>query len=239
MTTDSSPLAEIGETTMSSFHGTISTPAFPGWYVQFQADVLLQLPRPTEITEELASGWHDHREGMKKTLRKAFVPWRPKASNVIPSPVSPSSGGFIIRVWENRTTEQVIGAGLYEDHHDLIQAFNSKSFPMRPRAEGKLEIVLLRFDADITSEQAIAEARRQGLERPMYEDAFLFGEQHPREQLKGYIVFLHESRQYPGISDGVVTLTSCGAKRNIMVFRNDPESGWSLSRRFAFVRKPA
>jgi hypothetical protein len=63
---------KIGETTMCN-HGTLSSEA-PGWYVQFQADILLQLPRPNEITAQVADGWHDNRGSLKKTLRVALCP---------------------------------------------------------------------------------------------------------------------------------------------------------------------
>jgi hypothetical protein len=54
-------------------HGTISTD-FPGWYVQFQTDVLLQLPRPNELSECVADRLHNSRGLMKKALRTALCP---------------------------------------------------------------------------------------------------------------------------------------------------------------------
>jgi hypothetical protein len=54
-------------------HGTISTD-FPGWYVQFQTDVLLQLPRPDELSERVADRLHNNRGLMKKALRAALCP---------------------------------------------------------------------------------------------------------------------------------------------------------------------
>lgn len=56
-----------------SGHGAIPQ-GIPGWYVQFQSDILLQLPRPEEISEEVALGWHNSRGAMKKTLREALLP---------------------------------------------------------------------------------------------------------------------------------------------------------------------
>lgn len=54
-------------------HGTIST-EIPGWYIQFQADVLLQLPRPDELPQSVADRLHDNRGLMKKALRTALCP---------------------------------------------------------------------------------------------------------------------------------------------------------------------
>jgi hypothetical protein len=56
-----------------SDHGTVSN-EMPGWYIQLQTDVLLQLPRPGEISEKIALGWHDNRGAMKKALREALLP---------------------------------------------------------------------------------------------------------------------------------------------------------------------
>jgi hypothetical protein len=55
-------------------HGTLSSNEFPGWYITFQGDVLSQLPRPGELSEDVADGWHTNRASMKKALREAFVP---------------------------------------------------------------------------------------------------------------------------------------------------------------------
>jgi hypothetical protein len=59
-------------------HGTISTD-FPGWYVQFQTDVLLQLPRPDELSKCVADRLHNNRGLMKKSLRAALCPTATKS----------------------------------------------------------------------------------------------------------------------------------------------------------------
>ncbi|OGY99831.1 MAG: hypothetical protein A2945_02445 [Candidatus Liptonbacteria bacterium RIFCSPLOWO2_01_FULL_52_25] len=138
---------------------------------------------------------------------------------------------FTLRVGGNRTTEQVVAAG----HYDWVNPnITKEKFPMRLRPEGKIEIELLEFDFDPTSEQVLAEATKRGLERPMYEDALLFGEQHSEEQRKNTIVFLHE----PQVSDGflsVVVLCAGGAGRGLGL---DWFGGrWDRSYRFAFVRR--
>jgi hypothetical protein len=66
-------------------HGTLSN-EFPGWYITFQTDVLSQLPRPGELSEDVADGWHTNRESMKRVLREALLP--PDNSAVEPAPVS-------------------------------------------------------------------------------------------------------------------------------------------------------
>lgn len=54
-------------------HGTTSNRDL-GWYIQFQTDVLSQLPRPGQISEEIARGWHKNREALKRALGKTLLP---------------------------------------------------------------------------------------------------------------------------------------------------------------------
>lgn len=81
MTTDSGPLAER-ETTMANDHGTISHD-LPDWYIQFQTDVLLQLPRPSQMTRNVALGWHGSREILHDVLWKHLASPRMRESEYI------------------------------------------------------------------------------------------------------------------------------------------------------------
>ena len=139
---------------------------------------------------------------------------------------------FRIMTGGTRTTEEVVAAGNYGWKNDLV---NGKNFPMRPMPEGPREIVLLEFDHDPGSEEVFAEAQRQGLERPVYEDALFFGEQHPEEQRKDPIVFLHEPWQHQNGNLDVLVLDCVGRNRDL--FLNYFGSRWLQRCRFAFVRK--
>ena len=69
----------------------------------------------------------------------------------------------------------------------------SDNFPARPFNGGTpREIVLLTFDHPVSSEEATAEAAKQGLECPYYEDALYFGIKYPEVQLEGPVAFLHD-----------------------------------------------
>lgn len=52
--------------------GTTSS-EFPDWYITFQTDALSQLPRPGEISKDIALEWHGSRERMKEVLREALI----------------------------------------------------------------------------------------------------------------------------------------------------------------------
>ena len=138
---------------------------------------------------------------------------------------------FRIMTGGTRTTEEVVAAGNYNWKNDLV---NGKNFPMRPMPEGPREIVFLEFDHDPGSEEVLAEAQRQGLERPLYEDALFFGEQHPEEQRNAPIVFLHKPWQCPHGLLRVLVLDCDDGNRLIL---NYFDGSWRQRCRFAFVRK--
>ena len=46
----------------------------PGWYIEFQANVLGQLPRPGQINKAIAEGWNNNQNAMKKVLADALLP---------------------------------------------------------------------------------------------------------------------------------------------------------------------
>lgn len=46
----------------------------PGWYINFQAAVIKQLPRPGEIEQEIAERWDGNQSGLKKVLAEGLLP---------------------------------------------------------------------------------------------------------------------------------------------------------------------
>lgn len=54
--------------------GTPLTNEVPGWYINFQAAVLKQLPRPGQIDQFHAEGWTDNQGSLKNVLMEALVP---------------------------------------------------------------------------------------------------------------------------------------------------------------------
>jgi hypothetical protein len=137
---------------------------------------------------------------------------------------------FHIMVGGRMTTEQVVETGKYDWVNSNI---NSRNFPMRPRPAGQQVVIeLLEFDYDPSTEQVLKEARKRGLERPVYEDALFFGEQFPEEQRKYPVVFLHED---PYGRLGVIVLYGNSSKRHLNL--NNFRRSWGRRCRFAFVRK--
>lgn len=53
---------------------TPSSESVPGWYIEFQAALLKQAPRPGEIDQYVAVGWTRHQKSLKKHLSECLVP---------------------------------------------------------------------------------------------------------------------------------------------------------------------
>ncbi len=137
----------------------------------------------------------------------------------------------LTKIGDGRTTEELVRDGKYNYVNPNI---TSQDFPVRPR-QGAAEIVILEFDRDITSEEAIAEAKKLDLQRPVYEDALYFGVEHPEVQREGPVVFLHEPWLDAYGGPDVLYLGGDAGSRELFLGWFDGR--WRRDGRFAFVRK--
>jgi len=141
---------------------------------------------------------------------------------------------YRISAGDGRSTEALVEAGHYGYAHSCV---TSENLPARHLGGRRTrEITLLEFDHEVTSEEAIVEAARLGLERPMYEDALYFGIEHPDVQRERPLVFLHDPWfGFSGRRD-VVCLWSNAGRRELGLEAFD--SHWRRDYRFAFIRSP-
>jgi hypothetical protein len=142
--------------------------------------------------------------------------------------------GYRITTGDGRSTEDLVEAGRYAYAHSCVTSAN---FPAR-RFGGvrRREIVLLEFEHDVTSEDAIAEAARLGLERPTYEDALYFGAEYPEVQRERPVVFLHDPWfGFFGRRDVLSLWTNADRRELGLEGFDDP---WRPTWRFAFARRP-
>src|SRR5262245_14587935 len=141
---------------------------------------------------------------------------------------------YLITSGDGRSTEALVDAGRYGYAHSCV---SSDNFPVRPTGAARLrEVVLLGFERTVSSDEAIREATRLGLERPTYEDALHFGIEHPEVQRDGPVVFLHDPwHGFFGRRD-VLCLWSNAGRRELGLDGFD--DGWDPRYRFAFVRPP-
>lgn len=160
-----------------------------------------------------------------------------KIADVLAEAIRQAKNIFWLTMNQYKTTEEAVAAGKYDHTNPSI---NSLNFPLRrPRIKGSREIVLLEFDYDPDPEQVFAEAKKQGLKSPDYEDVFDFGEQFPKVQRKFPVVFLHEPWRNPhGYLHGyldVMVLGSDSSGRNLDLYSF--RRRWDRCCRFAFVCK--
>lgn len=139
---------------------------------------------------------------------------------------------YRITAGDGRSTEELVTAGKYGYAHSCV---TSDNFPVRPSRRHLREIVLVDFDLEITSEDAIAEAARRGLTRPQYEDALYFGAAYPEVQRERPVVFLHEPwLGFFGRRDVVCLWTNAGRRELGLVGFDDVRG---REDRLAFVRQ--
>lgn len=50
------------------------TASVPGWWVEFQAAVIRQLPRPDQIDQVTAEGWSSNQRSLKRVLAESLLP---------------------------------------------------------------------------------------------------------------------------------------------------------------------
>jgi len=144
---------------------------------------------------------------------------------------------FTIKLAKKRKIEDVIRASKYDDVNFLImEGVRKKRLHLKNNKEvGERTIVIVGFDESVSSNDVLSEARKLGLTRPSYGDAFLVGEQHPDEQIAGPIVFLHDPQySWSGYSFNLVLDIS--RKGRIISFISSG-GWWHSGFRFAFRKE--
>jgi len=127
---------------------------------------------------------------------------------------------------------ELVKAGKYDWHNELI---TDSLFPIQPHAPVVRKIEFVECDFDPSSEQALEELKRHGLKQPTEADALEFGKEHPEEQRKRPIVFLHKPVLDPDGSRSVLVLRESAGRRGLDLVRFG--SGWARDYVFAGVRE--
>jgi len=143
-----------------------------------------------------------------------------------------STRAYTITIEAGSSTEKIVAAGAYAYVHSCL---TSEHFPMRGAADSDLRhIVLLGFDRVVDATEALALAEAAGLRRPRYEDALVFGAQHPEAQREHPIVFLHDPWfGLFGRRDVLYLWTNAGQRE---IGLEGIDATWDARHRFAFAR---
>mgnify|MGYP001599690501 FL=1 len=146
-----------------------------------------------------------------------------------PQPDYPS---FFVTVDYGQTVEQLIRNGRYDWVNSDI---NGRNFPSSERGRAQIDIFLLNFDHDISSEDAIREMAKQGLRPATLKELLALGTAFPDLQRENPIVALGSTWRSPVGALRVPCLDGSGSYRHLRLFWF--EGDWDPSRRFAAVRK--
>jgi hypothetical protein len=78
----------------------------PGWYIEFQAALLRQAPRPGEIDQTAAEGWTNNQKSLKKNLSECLLP--PTSVTIEPPKPTPSILELVSTVVVPATTSKFV-----------------------------------------------------------------------------------------------------------------------------------
>src|SRR3989344_8887645 len=94
----------------------------------------------------------------------AFGAWLKNSTTTL---VQAATAVFTFAVGDKRSAKELLAAGNYDWVGDYARQFvEGKKFRLEGKAE-EVDIVLVEFDHNPTSEEVLAEFGKQGLERPM------------------------------------------------------------------------
>ena len=144
----------------------------------------------------------------------------------------PAFSSYSVLVDYGQTVEQLIRNGRYDWVNSDI---NGRNFPSSERGRAQIDIFLLNFDHDISSEDAIREMAKQGLRPATLKELLALGTAFPDLQRENPIVALGSTCRRPDGGLDVPYLTGRASLRflSLVWFGRD----WFPGRRFAAVRK--
>ena len=101
---------------------------------------------------------------------------------------------FALTVNYNRSIEQSVKAGKYDWANDSI---NAKHFPSQTKGMAEVEIILVKFEKDMESDDVVKQLDEQGLRPAELEELLAFGEKYSDVQRNFPVVALGSVWQNP------------------------------------------
>ena len=139
---------------------------------------------------------------------------------------------FPVAVNYDLSVEEAVNAGDYQAVHTQI---TSKNFPSTRRGHADLEIVLVRFERRMASEDVVRELEEEGLRAAELPEFLAFGAKYPEVQRKFSVVGIGSVwRDQKGYRN-VPCLYSASEGRYLDLHWWD--DGWYAYSRFAAIRK--
>lgn len=139
---------------------------------------------------------------------------------------------FSVTVDHDLPLSEMIDAGKYDFANNDINDYN---FPKEDEGKADLDLVLLHFNREIVSEEAIAEMKKMGMRPATLLELLAFGEKYPEEQRRYRIIALGNVWQSGYVLRHVPCLDEWFGKHALDLCWFD--AGWSAGCRFLAVRE--
>ena len=146
------------------------------------------------------------------------------------NPVTSVAPTFRITVDYGKSLAEMILAGHYDWTNSNI---TEKRFPVKGSGKVELDLELVHYDHNFSSDDAVKEMAKRGLRPATIEELLAFGVKYPEEQLKFPVVALGSSARVDG-GRHVPFLSRDGAERDLNLGWWD--GGWRGGYRFLAVR---
>lgn len=104
----------------------IEHPQVPGWYIEFQASLLRQAPRPEQLDQKTAEEWNKNQKALKELMTQILLPSKPTVFKLLKS--------FLFTIpkdYDHSTqlaTFQQYIVTKYKMYYEMNHAMNTKNF---------------------------------------------------------------------------------------------------------------
>ena len=211
----------------------------PGWYIEFQAALLRQAPRPGEIDQTTAESWTSNQKSLKKNLTSCLLPpvltrnWREEDGVIY---FSVESDGTTGENWIIRLESKGFRVGDYAK-----QVLRSPSF--KPTEGIVTEVAVLKSmlfeDQSRITSKIRAEADKRKLGKPEPELACLIREKFTDKEIEAmglwYIVAMHEPINDSDGDPHLLSARRSGGGRGLGAPHDGPGVRWHRDNGFAFA----
>ncbi len=228
-----------------------SAALIPEWYIEFQAAVLKQLPRPGSIDQFIAEGWISHQVSLKENLHECLVPpVKVAAALAAAAPTAwtvdeednihfmLTSNGFTREQWEQHLGSRgwCIGDQARIVLRRAIEApTNGVTYKIVVRPGNEIS------DSDRMSKKIRAVADKKGWGKPHWEVACLIRDTFTDQQVEvmglWYIVTMHEPIKDSDGDPNLLGTTRHGDCRGFYTLYDDGPGPWRDDGGFAFVEE--
>jgi hypothetical protein len=194
-----------------------------GWWVEFQAAILKQMPRPEDIDQTTADAWCQNQKDLKRVLAEALMPKAMRKT-------------YKVVVDYSKSLVEMIKLGNYGLVDDNIKF---KNFSIQGVGRDEEDLVLVYLGRDATTKEVLEHLVSLGLEAAAIEHLLAFGAKYPDVQRKFPVICLGSSFVNDRGNRLVPCLLGHDSSRLLSLDNNRDDRRWAAPCRFLAVHKTA